>query len=301
MEERYPPLLVSVLCIGFAVLYLPILVLIGYSFNASPLVSVWGGLSTAWYVQLLHNRQLLDAALLSLEVAISASTAAVVFGTLAAIALVRFARFPGRLLLSGMVTAPLVMPEVITGITQLMLFVSLLQTFSWPHRGFLTLVIAHVTFCIAYVTVTVQSRLHGADRSLEEAAQDLGAGPARAFLEITLPIISPAIVSSWLLSFTLSLDDLVISSFVTGPGATTLPMLIYSKVKLGVSPDINALASLIIGIVGSCVILAGWLMRRSERRRELEMRMAEHADDSPLGAAPPSRGAQQAQALRSPS
>lgn len=301
MEERYPPLLVSVLCIGFAVLYLPILVLIAYSFNASPLVSVWGGLSTAWYVQLLHNRQLLDAGLLSLEVAISASTTAVVFGTLAAIALVRFARFPGRLLLSGMVTAPLVMPEVITGITQLMLFVSLLQTFSWPHRGFLTLVLAHVTFCIAYVTVTVQSRLHGADRSLEEAAQDLGAGPARAFLEVTLPIISPAIVSSWLLSFTLSLDDLVISSFVTGPGATTLPMLIYSKVKLGVSPDINALASLIIGVVGSCVIFAGWLMRRSERRRELEMRMAEHADDNPPGGAPATLGAPQGQAIRSPS
>ena len=301
MGERYPPLLVSVLCIGFAVLYLPILVLIGYSFNASPLVSVWGGLSTAWYAQLLHNRQLLDAGLLSLEVAISASTAAVVLGTLAAIALVRFARFPGRLLLSGMVTAPLVMPEVITGITQLMLFVSLLQTFSWPHRGFLTLVLAHVTFCIAYVTVTVQSRLQGADRSLEEAAQDLGSGPGRAFLEITLPIISPAIVSSWLLSFTLSLDDLVISSFVTGPGATTLPMLIYSKVKLGVSPDINALASLIIGIVGSCVIFAGWLMRRTERRRELETRMAGHADDSPLGAAPGAAGASQGQAIRSPS
>jgi putrescine transport system permease protein len=291
VEERYPPLLVSVLCIGLAVLYLPILVLIAYSFNSSPLVSVWGGLSTAWYVQLLHNRQLLDAGLLSLEVALSASTAAVVFGTLAAISLVRFVRFPGRLLLSGMVTAPLVMPEVITGITQLMLFVSLLQTFSWPHRGFLTLVIAHVTFCIAYVTVTVQSRLLSADRSLEEAAQDLGSGPARAFLEITLPIISPAIVSSWLLSFTLSLDDLVISSFVTGPGATTLPMLIYSKVKLGVSPDINALASLIIAVVGTCVIFAGWLMRRTERRRELEMRMAEHTDDSPSAAA----------AIRSPS
>jgi putrescine transport system permease protein len=300
MEQRYPPLLVSVLCIGFAVLYLPILVLIGYSFNASPLVSVWGGLSTAWYVQLLHNRELLAAGLLSLEVAISASTAAVVFGTLAAIALVRFARFPGRLLLSGMVTAPLVMPEVITGITQLMLFVSLLQTFSWPHRGFLTLVIAHVTFCIAYVTVTVQSRLQGADRSLEEAAQDLGAGPARAFLEITLPIISPAIVSSWLLSFTLSLDDLVISSFVTGPGATTLPMLIYSKVKLGVSPDINALASLIIGIIGSCVIFAGWLMRRTARRRELEMRMAEHADEAAVAGAVPS-ALPTPQALRSPS
>jgi putrescine transport system permease protein len=301
MEERYPRLLVSVLCIGFAVLYLPILVLIAYSFNASPLVSVWGGLSTTWYVKLLHNRELLDAALLSLEVAISASTAAVVLGTLAAIALVRFARFPGRLLLTGMVTAPLVMPEVITGTTQLLLFVSLLQTFSWPHRGFLTIVLAHVTFCIAYVTVTVQSRLQGADRSLEEAAQDLGAGPTRAFLEITLPLISPAIVSSWLLSFTLSLDDLVISSFVTGPGATTLPMLIYSKVKLGVSPDINALASLIIGIVGSCVILAGWLMRRTEQRRELEMRMAERADESPIGASPSAPQAPPGQALRSPS
>jgi putrescine transport system permease protein len=299
VDQRYPPLLVSVLCIGFAVLYLPILVLIAYSFNASPLVSVWGGLSTAWYVKLVHNRELLDAALLSLEVAITASTAAVVLGTLAAIALVRFTRFPGRLLLTGMVTAPLVMPEVITGTTQLLLFVSLLQTFSWPHRGFLTIVLAHVTFCIAYVTVTVQSRLQGADRSLEEAAQDLGAGPTRAFLEITLPLISPAIVSSWLLSFTLSLDDLVISSFVTGPGATTLPMLIYSKVKLGVSPDINALASLIIGIVGSCVVLAGWLMRRSEQRRELEMRMAEQSEESPMGAAP--AALRQPQALRSPS
>jgi putrescine transport system permease protein len=300
MEERYPPLLVSVLCIGFAVLYLPILVLIAYSFNASPLVSVWGGLSTAWYVKLLHNRELLDAGLLSLEVALTASTAAVVLGTLAAIALVRFVRFPGRLLLTGMVTAPLVMPEVITGITQLLLFVSLLQTFSWPHRGFLTIVLAHITFCIAYVTVTVQSRLQGADRSLEEAAQDLGAGPTRAFLEITLPLISPAIVSSWLLSFTLSLDDLVISSFVTGPGATTLPMLIYSKVKLGVSPDINALASVIIGAVGSCVVLAGWLMRRSEQRRELEMRMADHSEESPTGV-PRALRPQQAQALRSPS
>jgi putrescine transport system permease protein len=303
VDHRYPPLLVSILCIGFAVLYLPILVLIGYSFNASPLISVWGGFSTSWYVRLLHNRELLDAGLLSLEVAIAASTAAVILGTLAAIALVRFARFPGRLLLTGMVTAPLVMPEVITGTTQLLLFVSLLQTFSWPHRGFLTIVLAHVTFCIAYVTVTVQSRLQGADRSLEEAAQDLGAGPTRAFLEITLPLISPAIVSSWLLSFTLSLDDLVISSFVTGPGATTLPMLIYSKVKLGVSPDINALASLIIGVVGSCVVFAGWLMRRTEQRREQERRLAERSDETPRGAAFPGPEAPPAPApaLRSPS
>ncbi|HYL02517.1 MAG TPA: ABC transporter permease subunit [Steroidobacteraceae bacterium] len=274
MERRTSPLLFSVLCFGIAVLYIPILVLIAYSFNASPLVNVWGGFSTAWYGELWHNRQLLDAAVLSLEVAVSASTLAVILGTLAAIALVRFARFPGRLLLTGMVNAPLVMPEIITGITQLLLFISMVQLLSWPHRGFTTIVISHVTFCTAYVTITVQARLQSADRSLEEAAQDLGAGPARAFLEITLPIIAPAIVSSWLLCFTLSLDDLVISSFVSGPGASTLPMVIYSKVKLGVSPDINALASLIVCAVGVCILAAGLVMGRSARRRELEMQLA---------------------------
>lgn len=267
--------LFSVLCFGIALLYIPILVLIGYSFNASPLVNVWGGFSTAWYGQLWHNRQLLEAALLSLEVAVSASSGAVILGTLAAIALVRFARFPGRLLLTGMVNAPLVMPEIITGITQLLLFVSMIQLLSWPHRGFTTILISHVTFCTAYVTITVQARLASADRSLEEAAMDLGAGPARAFLEITLPIIAPAIISSWLLCFTLSLDDLVISSFVSGPGASTLPMVIYSKVKLGVSPDINALASLIVCGVGIVILAAGWLMRRAERRRSLEVQLAE--------------------------
>jgi len=267
--------LFAALCIGIAVLYVPILVLIAYSFNASPLVSVWGGFSTQWYAELMHNRQILDAALLSLEVAVASSTAAVLLGTLAAIALVRFARFPGRLLLTGMVNAPLVMPEIITGITQLLLFVSMLQMFGWPHRGFTTIVIAHIAFCTAYVTVTVQSRLQSADRSLEEAAMDLGSSPAQAFVEVTLPIIAPALISSWLLSFTLSLDDLVISSFVSGPGASTLPMVIYSKVKLGVSPDVNALASLIICVVGSCVIAAGYLMRRQERQRLLEMQIAE--------------------------
>jgi putrescine transport system permease protein len=273
-ERGASPFLLSVLLFGIAVLYLPILVLIGYSFNASPLVNVWGGFSTAWYGELLHNRQLLEAALLSLEVAVAASTGAVFLGTLAAIALVRFARFPGRLLLTGMVNAPLVMPEIITGITQLLLFVSMVQLFSWPHRGFTTIVLSHITFCTAYVTITVQSRLAAADRSLEEAAMDLGASPARAFLEITLPIIAPAIVSSWLLCFTLSLDDLVISSFVAGPGASTLPMVIYSKVKLGVSPDINALASLIVCAVGGCIVVAGWLMARSDRRRALEAQLA---------------------------
>jgi len=276
MERRPSIALLSVLFLGIALLYVPILVLIGYSFNASPLVNVWGGFSIAWYGQLLHNRQLLEAALLSLEVALAASTGAIALGTLAAIALVRFARFPGRLLLTGMVNAPLVMPEVITGITQLLLFVSMVQLIGWPHRGFTTIVLSHVTFCTAYVTITVQSRLQGADRSLEEAAQDLGATPTRAFLEVTLPIIAPAIISSWLLCFTLSLDDLVISSFVAGPGASTLPMVIYSKVKLGVSPDINALASLIVCVVGVCIIAARWLTTFGERRRALEAQSPAH-------------------------
>ncbi len=275
MTDRASPLLLSILWLGIAILYVPILVLIGYSFNASALVSVWGGFSTSWYATLLHNDQVLDAAWLSLKVGVVVSTASVLLGTLAAISLVRFARFRGRLLLTGMVNAPLVMPEIVTGITQLLLFISMLHFMGWPHRGFMTICIAHVAFCTAYVTITVQSRLQTADRSLEEAAMDLGSGPVRAFLDTTLPAIMPALASSWLLSFTLSLDDLVISSFVSGPGASTLPMVIFSKVKLGVSPDINALASLIICAVGVCVILAGYLMRRTDRRRVLEMQLAE--------------------------
>ena len=196
-------------------------------------------------------------------------------GTLAAISLVRFKRFRSRLLLTGMVNAPLVMPEIVTGITQLLLFVSMLHLFGWPHRGCMTIVIAHVAFCTAYATITVQSRLQSADRSLEEAAMDLGAGPVRAFVDTTLPGIAPALASSWLLSFTLSLDDLVISSFVSGPGASTLPMVIFSKVKLGVTPDINALASLIICAVGVCVLLAGYLMRRTELQRVRDAQLSE--------------------------
>src|SRR5277367_5321916 len=276
MSERPSIFLMTILCFGIAVLYVPMLVLISYSFNASELVNVWGGFSGRWYAELLHNRQILDAAALSLEVGVVASTAAVALGTLAAIALVRFTAFRGRLLLTGMVNAPLVMPEIITGITQLLLFISMLNLLSWPHSGFTTIVIAHIAFCSAYVTVTVQSRLYGADRSLEEAAMDLGSGPVRAFLDTTLPAIAPALASSWLLSFTLSLDDLVISSFVSGPGASTLPMVIFSKVKLGVSPDVNALASLIICLVGICVLTAGYLMRRTERRRVLDAQMAQH-------------------------
>ena len=275
MQDRVSPLLISILCVGIAILYIPILVLIGYSFNASSLVSVWGGFSTGWYAQLLHNDQILDAAWLSLKIGVVVSTGSVILGTLAAISLVRFKVFRTRLLLTGMVNAPLVMPEIITGITQLLLFVSMLHVFGWPHRGFTTIVIAHIAFCTAYVTITVQSRLQSADRSLEEAAMDLGAGPVRAFVDTTLPSIAPALASSWLLSFTLSLDDLVISSFVSGPGASTLPMVIFSKVKLGVSPDVNALASIIIGVVGACVLMAGYLMRRSDRRRMMDAQMAE--------------------------
>jgi putrescine transport system permease protein len=275
VQDRPSIPLLTILCFGMAIIYVPILVLIAYSFNASSLVSVWGGFSTTWYTQLAHNDQILDAAWLSLKIGVVVSTGAVLLGTLAAIALVRFRRFRGRLLLTGMINAPLVMPEIITGITQLLLFVSMLHLLGWPHRGFTTIVIAHVAFCTAYVTVTVRSRLIAADRSLEEAAMDLGAGPVRAFLDTTLPAIAPALVSSWLLSFTLSLDDLVISSFVSGPGASTLPMVIFSKVKLGVSPDVNALASLIICAVGICVIVAGYLLRGNERRRVEQMRAAD--------------------------
>jgi len=262
------------LCLGIAFLYVPILVLIGYSFNGSELGSVWGGFSTHWYVALMHDVQIRKAAWLSLQIAFASSTGALVIGTLASIALVRIPKFHGRFLLAGMINAPLVMPEIITGITQLLLFVSMLQLIGWPARGVTTVILSHVAFCAAYVAVTVQSRLQSADLSLEEAAMDLGATRTRAFFDTTLPIIAPALMSSWLLSFTLSLDDLVISSFVSGPRSSTLPMVIYSKVKLGVSPDVNAMASLIIAAVGACVITASILMRRAERSRAMETQLA---------------------------
>jgi putrescine transport system permease protein len=267
--------LLAILAFGMAFLYVPILVLVGYSFNASALVTVWGGFSTTWYGRLLHNRQVLDAALLSLEVAATAASCAVVLGLLAAIALVRIRRFRFRLLLTGMIHAPLVVPEIITGITLLLLFVSMGQMFGWPkQRDFVTLVLAHISFCMAYVTVTVLPRVASADMDLEEAAMDLGAGRLRAFTDITLPIIAPALLSGWLLCFTLSLDDLVISSFVAGPGSSTLPMVIYSKVKLGVSPDMNALASLVILLVSTGIAVAGWLSRRADRQRVRDMALA---------------------------
>ena len=253
--------------LGFVFLYAPILSLIIFSFNESQLVTVWGGFSTKWYGELLRDPQILGAAWISLQVAVVSATVAVAFGTLAAFVLARFGPFRGRAMLTGMATAPLVMPEVITGLSLLLLFVSLEQIIGWPAgRGMLTIIIAHVTFCMAFVVVVVQSRLSGMDLDIEEAAMDLGARPVRVFFDITLPVIAPALVAGWLLAFTLSLDDLVVASFVTGPGASTLPMVIFSKVRLGVSPDINALATIIIAIVAIGVGIAMWLMRRGARR-----------------------------------
>jgi putrescine transport system permease protein len=238
-----------------------------YSFNDSRLVSVWGGFSLRWYAKLFQSRDVLDAALLSLRIAAVSATVATLLGILAGFALARMGHFRGRLLFAGMVLAPLVMPEVITGLSLLLLFVGLHDVIGWPAtRGASTITIAHITFGAAYVAVIVQSRLANMDESLEEAAMDLGGRPLRVLFDVTLPIIAPAIVAGWLLAFTLSLDDLVISSFVSGPGATTLPMLIFSKVKLGVTPDINALAALIIAIVATGVLTAGIMMRRRDRR-----------------------------------
>ena len=264
-----------VLTLGFAFLYIPIVSLIVYSFNESRLVTVWGGFSTRWYGALLENEQILGAAWLSVKIGLISATLAVVLGTLAGMALARFGPFKGRTLLSGLTTAPLVMPEVITGLSLLLLFVTLEQLVGWPAgRGMTTIVIAHVTFTMAFVTVVVQSRLAQLDDSLEEAAMDLGARPHKVFFLITLPIIFPALLSGWLLAFTLSLDDLVITSFVAGPGSSTLPMVIFSKVRLGVSPDINALATILVAIVAVGAAVAGALAARQQKVRDRDAQMA---------------------------
>ncbi|MGE0114292.1 MAG: ABC transporter permease subunit [Steroidobacteraceae bacterium] len=275
MKQHVSIFRLSALVFGFAFLYIPILSLVVYSFNKSRLVTVWGGFSTEWYGKLFENEQILDAAWLSLRVAAINATGATILGTLAGLALARFGQFRGRTLLSGMTTAPLVMPEVITGLSLLLLFVAMEQAFGWPKgRGVTTITIAHITLTLSYVTVIVQSRLATLDGSLEEAAMDLGARPARVFLLVTLPIISPALISGWLLAFTISLDDLVIASFVSGPGSSTLPMVIFSKVRLGVSPDINALATIMVSLVSIGVLMAGFVMLRRERNRQRDIQMA---------------------------
>lgn len=264
------------LFVGFAFFYIPIFSLIFFSFNKSRLASVWGGFSVEWYQKLFTNRQVMDAAILSLEIALTSATIATILGTMAGIALARFHSFRGRTLFSGFVMAPLIMPEVITGISMLMLFILMAQYVGWPSkRGFTTVTIAHITFSLTFVTTIVKSRLSSMDISIEEAALDLGSKPWEVLKDVTLPIIAPAIVSGWLLAFTISLDDVVITNFTTGPGATTLPILIWSKVKLGVTPDINALASLIILVVTACVGVAAVLMNRADGRRERDIHMAQ--------------------------
>jgi putrescine transport system permease protein len=258
MKRRLSWVNATSLTLGFAFLYLPILLLVVYSFNASQLVTVWGGFSTRWYGALFRNEALLEAAWVTIRIAFLTALVATVLGTLAAIALVRNGRFAGRTLFTGLVYAPMVMPEVITGLALLLLFVSI-----GMDRGFWTVTLAHVTFTMCFVTVVVQSRLVAFDRSLEEAALDLGATPLSAFLTVTLPLIAPAVAAGFLLAFTLSLDDLVIASFTSGPGATTLPMRIYSQVRLGVTPEINAASTLLIGFVTAGVVAAALPTKRA--------------------------------------
>jgi putrescine transport system permease protein len=272
----------TTLVLGLVFLYVPILSMIVYSFNNSRLVTVWDAAHSPtlkWYGVLFSDGEVLDAAWLSLRVALCAASASTILGTLAGTALARFGAFRGRSLLVGMTTAPIVMPEVISGLSLLLLFVALEQAIGWPSgMGALTITLAHISFCMAYVTVVVQSRLAGFDESLEEAAQDLGARPAKVFWRITLPLILPAVLAGWLLAFTLSWDDLVISQFVAGPGASTLPMVIFSKVRLGVSPDVNALATLMVSIVASGVVAATLWMRQRQKRRERDAQLAAAAN-----------------------
>lgn len=273
--NRRPVFLITVLCFGFAFFYIPILSMVVYSFNGSRLATVWGGFSTKWYVSLFSNRQVGAALFLSVQIALISATVATILGAMAGITLARFRRFRGRTLFSGMVTAPLIMPEVITGISSLMFFIMLAEWIGWPgQRGFTTITLAHITFSMVFVSTVVHSRMLQMDRAIEEAAMDLGSRPWQVMRDVTLPVISPALMSGWLLAFTISLDDVVITSFTTGPGATTLPLLIWSKVKLGVTPDINALATLIVLTVGICVAMAGIVMNRAEKRRLSDERLA---------------------------
>jgi len=266
----------AILIGGFLFLYLPIFILIIYSFNESRLVTVWAGFSTKWYGELFQDDQMMSAVWMSLKIAFLSASAAVALGTLAAIALVRSGAFKGKTLFTGMITAPLVMPEVITGLSLLLLFVTLSQLVGWPsERGAITIWIAHTTFNMAYVAVVVSARLRELDQRLEEAAMDLGANKLQVFIYITLPIVAPALLAGWLLAFTLSLDDLVIASFVSGPGSTTLPMVVFSSVRLGVSPKINALATLLVLAVSIAAFVAWWIMRRNELQRQKEIRSAQ--------------------------
>jgi putrescine transport system permease protein len=272
---RRATFLITVLCFGFAFLYIPILSMMIFSFNGARLATVWGGFSTKWYAALWNNRQIMEALVLSLKIAVVSASFATILGTMIGFVMARFRRFRGRTLFAGMSTAPLVMPEVITGISTLMFFILTAKWLGWPvERGFTTVTLAHITFSMVFVATIIQARLSQADRAIEEAAMDLGSRPWQVLWDITLPTAFPAILSGWLLAFTISLDDVVITSFTTGPGSTTLPLVIWSKVKLGVTPDVNALATLTVLVVGIGVAIAGAIMMRAEKRRLLDERMA---------------------------
>jgi len=271
--------LTIMLSLGLAFFYVPLILLILYSFNYSKLVPVWGGWSLRWYEVLFQSQDVWNAVSLSLQIAVINATVATVLGMLAALAMVRFGRFRGRTLFGGMLVAPLVMPEVITGLSLLVFFISLNQLFGWPaDRGFTTITIAHITFSMAYVAVTIQARLTGMGQLLEEAAADLGAKPFKVLTAITIPRLTPALISGWLLAFTLSLDDLVIASFVTGPGANTLPILIFSRIRVGLRPDINALATIMILVIAICVAIAAIILFRQQKADLLDQEMAERAE-----------------------
>ncbi|WP_107884296.1 ABC transporter permease subunit [Neisseria elongata] len=284
-KQKLSWFLKAMLFLGLAFLYIPLIVLVVYSFNDSKLVTIWGGFSTKWYAKLLNNDQILEAAWLSLRIAVISSLAATVLGTLAGYALARIKRFRGSTLFAGMVSAPMVMPDVITGLSMLLLIIqvqTMLQgifgnTSSFGN-GFFTIFLGHATLCMAYITVVIRARLAELDQSLEEAAMDLGARPLKIFFVITLPLIMPAIVSGFLLGVTLSLDDLVITSFLSGPGSSTLPQVIFSKIKLGLDPQMNVLATIIIAIVGTLVIIMNWYMMRQTTRREREAAEAERQE-----------------------
>lgn len=284
-KQKLSWFLKAMLFLGLAFLYIPLIVLVVYSFNDSKLVTIWGGFSTKWYAKMLNNDQILEAAWLSLRIAVISSLAATVLGTLAGYALARIKRFRGSTLFAGMVSAPMVMPDVITGLSMLLLIIqvqTMLQgifgnTSSFGN-GFFTIFLGHATLCMAYITVVIRARLAELDQSLEEAAMDLGARPLKIFFVITLPLIMPAIVSGFLLGVTLSLDDLVITSFLSGPGSSTLPQVIFSKIKLGLDPQMNVLATIIIAIVGTLVIIMNWYMMRQTTRREREAAEAERQE-----------------------
>lgn len=272
LAKRWPTWLI--LALGFGFLYIPILVLMFYSFNENKLATVWSGFSLKWYGKLLQNDQMLGAAWISIKIAFFTATAAVILGTMAALVMTRMRRFHGKTLFGALITAPLVMPEVILGLSILMMFMSLGSLIGLAPRGILSIWIAHVTFTLAFVTVVLSSRMAELDKSLEEAAMDLGANRVKVFFLITLPIIAPAIVSGWLLAFTLSLDDVVVASFVSGPSSTTLPMVVFSSARRGLNPQVNALATIMIVVVSAAAFVGWWLMNREEKRRQRDMQLA---------------------------